>query len=68
LFTFAINLPFGAWRQRTKRFTIPWFLAIHLPIPFIVLFRIYLGFSYILIPVLVLAALGGQIIGGKIKR
>ncbi len=32
LVIFLLNLPFGYWRVQTRRFTLPWCLAIHLPI------------------------------------
>jgi integration host factor subunit alpha len=31
-----LNLPFGFWRDRTKRFTLPWYLVVHLPVPVVV--------------------------------
>ncbi|MBI5639907.1 MAG: hypothetical protein HZA17_05730 [Nitrospirae bacterium] len=65
--TFMINLSFGFLRNKTKKYSLNWFLCIHLPIPFIILARVssQLGFRYI--PVFVLAAVFGQILGGKLE-
>ena len=35
-FVLVLNLPFGFWRSRVKKFSVPWFLAIHLPVPMII--------------------------------
>jgi uncharacterized membrane protein AbrB (regulator of aidB expression) len=43
LLTFLINIPFGYWRAKTKKLSKEWFLAVHLPVPLIVLFRITFG-------------------------
>jgi hypothetical protein len=42
LLIFSINIPFGTWRESQKKFSLNWFLAIHIPVPFVILFR-YLG-------------------------
>lgn len=65
--TFAITLPFGAWRAKCRKFTIQWWLAIHLVIPFIFLMRRWGGFSYWYIPLFLFATVLGQIVGGRIK-
>ncbi len=39
LFTILINLPFGYLRGDKKRFTFLWLLYIHIPVPFVILFR-----------------------------
>jgi hypothetical protein len=66
-FTLALNLPFGLLRSKAERYSLRWFLCIHLPIPFIYLLRKYLMFTASAIPLLVAAAVLGQIGGGKIK-
>jgi accessory gene regulator protein AgrB len=65
--TVMINLTFGFLRNKTRKFSLKWFLSIHLPIPLIFLARVssHLDFRYI--PVFVVAALTGQIVGGKIE-
>jgi len=39
LFIFIINVPFGIWRGAVKKLSVQWFLAIHVPVIFSVLFR-----------------------------
>lgn len=65
--TLAVNLPFGFLRSKAVRYSLRWFLYIHLPIPFIYLLRTLLAFSASVIPALVAAAVVGQICGGKIR-
>lgn len=65
--TLLINLPFGYFRKRTKKFSFKWFLYIHLPIPLIFLARVLSHLDYRYIPLFVLAAIMGQLWGGKIE-
>lgn len=67
LVVFLLNLPFGYMRSKAAPFSIRWMLAIHLPVPFIILLRVYSGFSWRVIPLLVLADVAGQLVGGKIS-
>lgn len=64
--TFLINLPFGWWRGKVKKFSKSWFLAVHLPIPFVILFRFgfHLGFQLYTYPAMVGAFFAGQWMGG----
>lgn len=68
LAVFILNLPFGYWRAGTRKFSWQWMLAIHLPVPFVVLMRIYsgLGWQWISVPVLVVAFFLGQYCGARI--
>ncbi len=63
LVALALNLPFGAWRSATRRFSKLWFLAVHLPVPVVLLARVATDLSARLIPVLVVAAVAGQVLG-----
>ena len=67
---FFLNLPFGLWRARVRRFSWQWILAIHLPVPPIIALRIYsgLGWRFITFPVLIGAFLLGQVLGGRANR
>jgi len=60
----AINLPFGAWRTTTRKFSWQWFLSIHLPIPAIFVIRRAAGFGWDYVPVMIACAVTGQILGG----
>jgi hypothetical protein len=64
--TFVLNLLFGYFRARTKKYSFKWFLYIHLPIPVVIFARIYSHLDYRFIPVFLLAAVAGQIFGGRI--
>lgn len=62
------NIPFGYWRVGVIRFSLQWILAIHLPVPFVILLRLYsdIGFALYTFPVLVTAYFLGQLTGTKI--
>lgn len=60
-----LNVPMGYWRSIAKRYSVQWFLAIHLAVPLIFLLRMKAGLGYWYIPELVLFAAAGQVIGGK---
>ncbi|KLU62564.1 hypothetical protein CEB3_c10850 [Peptococcaceae bacterium CEB3] len=64
------NLPFGYWRASVRKFSRPWFLAVHLPVPFVIFMRIYfrLGWYWTTYPVLVGAFFAGQWLGGRVYR
>jgi hypothetical protein len=66
--TFILNIPFGYWRANVKRFSLQWYLAIHLPVPAIIALRIFggIGFHWTTYVVLVGAFFLGQFLGGKI--
>jgi hypothetical protein len=65
IFTFLINLPFGYFRSKTIKYSLPWFLYIHIPIPLILVARTFSHIEFRYVPIFVLAALAGQILGGK---
>lgn len=65
--TLLINLPFGVGRARSKRYSFRWFLFIHLPIPLIFFMRMLSHVEMKYIPVLAVAALLGQVIGGRVE-
>lgn len=62
------NIPMGYLRSKTRKFSLPWFLAIHLAIPLIFFLRVKAGLGYDFIPELVLFAISGQILGGKLNE
>lgn len=67
---FILNLPFGYWRSRVRKLSTQWFLAIHLPVPFVILLRIFsgLGWRFITFPILIGAFFLGQLIGARLPR
>jgi len=46
LLVFILNIPFGYWRANVRKFSTQWFLAIHIPVPFIVAMRIFSGIGF----------------------
>jgi hypothetical protein len=67
LIVFLINLPCGYWRSKVKRFSLKWFLAIHISIPIVYSIRIYegIGWEVTSFVVLVGAYFLGQFIGSR---
>jgi hypothetical protein len=70
IIVFLINIPFGYWRSRVRKFSLQWILAIHIPIPFAIACRLILGLGWHLstFPVLISAFLIGQLAGGKLQH
>lgn len=66
IITLVINLPFGYFRGNARKFSLKWFLYIHLPIPAIFVIRTFVGLGAKTIPVIVIGAIIGQIIGGRV--
>lgn len=69
VYTIILCLPFGYWRTATRRFSLPWFLAIHLPVLLIIPVRRYwlhlsLWWLFLLVPLFFL----GQKIGAMIRE
>jgi len=46
IFTFITNIPFGYWRANVRNYSLQFFLAIHIPVILIILFRILSGISF----------------------
>ena len=68
IFAFAVNLPLGYLRETSRKFSLRWFILIHLSIPFIIALRSMFGFGWPLIPVTLACAVGGQVLGGRLRR
>ena len=64
-----VNLPFGYWRVGLRKFSLPWFLAVHAPVPLVLGIRVLAGVGWHLatVPVLAGAFLSGQLLGGKLR-
>ena len=67
LLVFIINIPFGSLRARHRKFSLMWWLYIHIPVPIVILLRIYsdIGFQLYTYPILIAAFFGGQLVGRK---
>ena len=64
--TFALNLPFGYFRSRSRKYSLKWFLYIHVPVPLVIIARLVSQTDYKFIPIFVIAAVVGQLCGGRI--
>jgi len=66
----TINLPFGFWRAGHRKFTLPWIVAVHAPVPVVVALRFAsgLGWQLATFPVLVGAFFLGQFAGGTLRK
>lgn len=65
----VLNIPFGYWRQGTRKFSFLWFLFIHLPVPFVIYLRKFFGvdLSFATAPLLFGSYFLGQFLGKKIR-
>lgn len=63
LLAIAINLPFGAYRATVGKLSWQWFLAIHLPIPLIIVMRLSFGLGWWFVPFMLASAVTGQLLG-----
>jgi len=68
IITYLINIPFGIVRKRYKKFSIGWFICIHAPIPIVAFIRISTQISFKFIPILIAAAIAGQMTGSRVKN
>lgn len=46
ILVFILNIPFGYWRANVRWFSTQWFLAIHIPVPFIIALRLLSGIGF----------------------
>lgn len=65
ILVFVLNIPFGYWRSNVRKFSLQWILAIHLPVPIIVLLRetMQLGYHWTTYPIMIFAFFTGQSAG-----
>ncbi len=68
LTVFLLNLPFGHMRSKAVPYSRKWMLAVHLPVPFVIILRIFSGFTMRVIPLMILADIAGQLVGGKLGK
>jgi len=66
MLTFVVHIPFGYLRSKSAKYSLKWFIYIHIPIPFIILVRIITNADYEFIPIFIIAAIAGQFLGGLI--
>ncbi|MCF6178965.1 MAG: hypothetical protein L3J63_06200 [Geopsychrobacter sp.] len=67
-FALASNLPLGYMRETSRKFSVRWFVLVHLSIPFIIALRLALDFGWNVIPLTLAGAVIGQVVGSRIRR
>ncbi len=68
LLSLAMNVSLGYLRSRCRRLSLPWLVYVHLSVPIIAACRLLSGIRYTAIPVLLCAAIAGQLLGGYARR
>jgi hypothetical protein len=66
VFSYIINIPLGAWKERYKKFSAQWLTILHLSVPVIIVLRIYLKANSWFIPLFIALAVAGQFTGKKL--
>ncbi len=64
----SLNIPLGYLRQGRRKYSFAWFVYIHLSIPLIAYLRIANHVALWFIPLFVVCAVGGQVVGGRVRR
>lgn len=66
----VFNIPFGYWRSNVRAYSLQWFLAIHIPVPFIIALRLVseIGFAWYTYVFLVTAFFLGQKTGAVMMK
>jgi hypothetical protein len=65
---FTVNIPLGYAREGFRRYSVGWFVCVHLSVPLIAWLRLVNGVSAWGIPAFVACAVLGQIAGGTVRR
>lgn len=68
VFALLSNIPLGYLRQGSVKYSLRWFVYIHLSIPFIITLRVTNDISWQIIPFTLCLAVTGQMIGGYLYR
>ena len=64
----AANIPLGYLREGKRKYSLGWFVYIHLSIPLVAFLRMSSHLTPWVIPVFILCAVAGQIVGGRIRQ
>ncbi|XP_020216667.1 uncharacterized protein LOC109800291 isoform X1 [Cajanus cajan] len=64
----AVNVPFGMWKEHTKKFSLSWFVAVHAAVPFIAMLRKSVVMPKSAMALTIAASIIGQIIGSRAER
>ncbi|MDH3998760.1 MAG: hypothetical protein OET90_07955 [Desulfuromonadales bacterium] len=67
-FALVCNIPLGYLRMRVPKFSLYWFIYIHLSVPFIIALRLANNIHWHVIPFSIFLAVSGQMIGSRLYR
>ena len=68
LFALFSNIPLGYLRMGSPKYSVRWFVYIHLSVPFIIGLRIANNISWQIVPFSIALAVAGQMIGSRLYR
>jgi len=68
LFALFSNIPLGYLRMGSPKYSVRWFVYIHLSVPFIIGLRIANNISWHIVPFSIALAVAGQMIGSRLYR
>ena len=68
LFALFSNIPLGYLRMGSPKYSLRWFVYIHLSVPFIIGLRIANNISWQMVPFSIALAVAGQMIGSRLYR
>lgn len=68
LFALFSNIPLGYLRMGSPKYSVRWFIYIHLSVPFIIGLRVANNISWQMIPFSIALAVAGQMIGSRLYR
>ena len=68
LFALFSNIPLGYLRMGSRKYSVRWFVYIHLSVPFIIGLRIANNISWQMVPFSIALAVAGQMIGSRLYR
>ncbi len=64
----AANVPLGYLRAAKPKYSVGWFLYIHLSIPLVAFLRIINHLTPWVIPIFLACAVAGQLAGGRLRQ
>jgi len=66
--TLLISTQFGYLRGKTRKYSLAWFLSIHIPIPALYLIRRAMGLSLYYLPLISIFFILGHILGARLHK
>ena len=63
--SFILNVPMGYLRTFTRKLSFNWFICVHATIPVIYFGRMFSHLDIRYVPIFIIAAIAGQVMGGR---